>query len=148
MALKNYSSQVSVGRSIGHIEDVLSAHGARQILKGYDDSQVTSVSFIIAVDGISMPFRLPARITECERVLRGRIRRPRTDTLKRIGQQAARTAWKIVSDWVDAQMAMIELSQVEMMEVFLPYVYDPLREQTYFEILKEQGFQRLLSDGG
>ena len=42
-------------------------------------------------------------------------------------------------------MAMIELAQVELMEVFLPYVYDHQKQQTYFEKLKERNYKALLS---
>ena len=38
--------------------------------------------------------------------------------------QAERTAWRNVRDWIMAQMAIIEAGQVEMEEVFLPYLTD------------------------
>lgn len=145
MTLKNYTSSVSASRSISRIETKLASHGARQIVKFYDDdNRVSSVAFIMKFDGIEMPYKLPARVAECEKVLKAGIRRPRPDTFKRISDQAERTAWKIVSDWVDAQMAMIELSQVEFMEVFLPYLYSYNKEQTLFESIKERGYKALL----
>jgi hypothetical protein len=71
-------------------------------------------------------------------------RRARPETRKKLPEQAERTAWKIVADWVDAQMAMIELAQIEFMEVFLPYLYDASSEQTYFEKLRDKSFVGLL----
>ena len=53
-------------------------------------------------------------------------------------------SWKILQDWVEAQMAMIELAQIEVMEVFLPYLYDGQKKQTFFEQIKSKGFQKLL----
>lgn len=149
MPLKNYTSSVSVSRSIAFIEDKLAKSGARDVLKRYDDDQrVASIMFTIPMDGNDMPFKLPARIAECERVLIGMLSsRARPETRRKIGAQAARTAWKILSDWVEAQMAMIELAQVELMEVFLPYLYDPVNEQTYFEKMKERGYKALLGTG-
>jgi hypothetical protein len=35
--------------------------------------------------------------------------------------QAVRTAWRIVKDWVEAQMALVETQMVTTAEVFLPY---------------------------
>jgi hypothetical protein len=35
--------------------------------------------------------------------------------------QAVRTAWRIVKDWVEAQMALVETQMVTTQEVFLPY---------------------------
>ena len=47
-------------------------------------------------------------------------------------------------DWVDVQMTLIELSQAEFMQVFMPYLYDHSKRQTYFEKIREKGFQKLL----
>jgi hypothetical protein len=145
MVLKNYTSQVPASRSIAAIEAKLAHHNAHQILKKYDErKRVSAIAFIVKVNGADLPFQLPARVKQCEQVLRAQVRRPQPGTFERIKAQAERTAWKIVSDWIDAQMAMIELSQVEFMEVFLPYVYDVANDQTYFERLKEHGFKALL----
>ena len=35
--------------------------------------------------------------------------------------QAVRTAWRIVKDWVEAQMALVETQMVTTRDVFLPY---------------------------
>jgi hypothetical protein len=35
--------------------------------------------------------------------------------------QAVRTTWRIVKDWVEAQMALVETQMVTTAEVFLPY---------------------------
>jgi hypothetical protein len=41
----------------------------------------------------------------------------------------------------------VELGQGEFLEVFLPYVYDPAKEQTFFERIKENGY-KMLPEGG
>ncbi len=43
-------------------------------------------------------------------------------------------------------MVMIELSKVEFMEIFLPYLYDASKEQTYYEKLKEKSYKGLLPE--
>ena len=146
MTLKNYTSSVSATRSISYIEAKLAGCGANQIVKFYnDESRITSLAFVMSINGVEMPFKLPARVDQCERVLKAQVRRPHSDTFKRISEQAERTAWKIVSDWVDVQMAMIELSQVEFMEVFLPYLFNYDKNQTFFETIKERGYKALLT---
>lgn len=146
MTLMNYTSSVSASRSISYIEAKLAGQGAKQIVKFYnDDNRISSIAFTINIDGVEMPFKLPARVEQCEKVLKAKVRRPRSDTFKRITEQAERTAWKIISDWVDVQMAMIELSQVEFMEVFLPYLYSYEKNQTFFETIKERGYKALLT---
>lgn len=113
-----------------------------------DQGKVEAIAFEVVVNGMTMAFRLPARIASVEQVLKSNLsRHARPETRKKIGEQAERTAWKIVADWVDSQMAMIELSNVELLEVFLPYVYDPCRKLTYYEQIKECGFKALLPAG-
>jgi hypothetical protein len=35
--------------------------------------------------------------------------------------QARRVAWRIIKDWIDSQMAIVESEQAAMAQVFLPY---------------------------
>jgi len=146
MTLKNYTSTISVSRSISYIEEQLAKHGARQILKLYDEAgKVSGICFIMLLGEREVPYKLPARLAECEKILRANLsKRARPETVKKLAEQAERTAWKIISDWIEAQMALIELSQVEMMKVFLPYLYDHQKQQTYFEAIKARGFKGLL----
>lgn len=43
---------------------------------------------------------------------------PRANSTK---EQAVRTAWRIVKDWVEAQMALVETRMVTTQQVFLTY---------------------------
>lgn len=133
-------------RSISYIEAKLIQHGAKQIMKTYDENQrLKAIFFSINIAGNDMSFKLPANVQQCEKVLLSNLSsRARPDTRKKVPQQAERTAWKILQDWVEAQMAMIELAQIEVMEVFLPYLYDGQKDQTFFEQIKSKGFQKLL----
>lgn len=144
--LKNYTSSISADKSVLFIERKLVQHGAKQILKEYGpDGRVAAICFIISLNGNDMPFQLPANIAKCEEVLLANLSsRVRSETKKKIPQQAERTAWKIVSDWVEVQMAMIELAQVEFLQVFLAYAYDNQKQQTFYEGLKERKFKALL----
>jgi len=140
--IKNYTSQVPVARSISYIEAKLVMHGALDIMKRYEGQELQAISFIISVNGRKVPFKLPARTANVEKVLRGaRTRTPES----KIKEQAARTAWKLVSDWVDIQMALIELKQVDIMEVFLPYIFYPDKDGglTLYEKLSASQFKVL-----
>jgi hypothetical protein len=150
--LKNYTSGVPVDRSVAMIEHLLVTHGARQVMKQYDPSgHLTGICWLLSVNGHNdVPFKLPARLAHCERVLLDNLgprARQNKDAVKKTREQAGRTAWKIVFDWVEAQMAMIDLAQVDAMEVFLPYIYDPGKQVTYYESMKLSGFKALLGSG-
>lgn len=144
--VKNYTSTVPAMRSISYIENRLVKHGARDIFKRYGpEGELSEICFSIQTEGRRVPFQLPARVNRVEKVLKGEIKRPRPDTIKRIKAQAERTAWKLISDWVDIQLSLVELGQAELMEVFLPYIYDAAKEQTFFECMKE-GKYKLLAE--
>ena len=128
MNLKNYTSSVSVVNSINKIEHRLVSAGATHIAKVYDDEKnVKGITFQIPVNDKSLIFKLPAKSESVFNVLWGEVRRPRPETKENIQQQAARTAWKLLSDWVDIQISLIKIQQVELLEVFLPYCWDPLQ---------------------
>ena len=141
MPLKNYTSTVPAARSITYIESCLTRSGARQIMKSYDnDGRTEAISFSIPLNGNDIFFKLPAKVEACTQVLLNDLSpRAKPDTRKKIPEQAERTAWKICSDWIEAQMAMVELAQVDVLEVFLPYMYDPKSDKTFYESAKAKG---------
>lgn len=143
--IKNYTSTVPATKSVSYIESKLVSYGAKNILKLYKDKKLEGIAFIVEVNGKELPFRVPARIEKIEELFKRRLTRRRYHeaTLKNIKEQAERTAWKLLSDWVDVQMSLIELDQVEFLEVFLPFVYDPTKEQIFFEKLKDSQFKML-----
>lgn len=144
MNLKNYTSEVSAQNSMNKIEKALVAAGATDISKGYKEGICVDIKFRIVHNGLPMFFKLPAQVDACFKILWRDIKRPQPGTEDRIKAQAERTAWKIISDWVDCQLSMIMLQQAEMLQVFLPYAYNQQKDQTFFEQIKDGGFKALL----
>jgi hypothetical protein len=139
--IKNYTSETPAVRSVNHIEQRLVQNKAKSIMKTYSpDGILAAIAFIIPTNGQELPFKLPARVDRVEKTLLFQVRRPRKETYTRIKQQAERTAWKILADWVDIQMALVELDQAEISEVFMPYLYNHKKETTFFDQWKNNGF--------
>lgn len=145
MNLKNYTSEVPAYISMGKIERCLVAAGATDISKKYIDGVCTAIAFRMMIN-IEHPlfFQLPAKVDACFDVMWKEVKRPRHDTKQKTREQAERTAWKIVCDWVEVQLSMIQLEQAEALEVFLPYVYDPVKDETFFKKLKSTNYKALL----
>lgn len=141
--LKNYTSSVPAITSMGRIESVLVAAGATDISKKYEDGICTAITFRMVESGRPLFFKLPAKVENCFQVFWKEIKKPQAGTKEKIREQAERTAWKIVSDWVEVQLSMILLEQALPLQVFLPYVYDPVKDQTFFERLESQNFKLL-----
>lgn len=143
--MKNYTSQVSVEKTISLIERFLAKAGASNILKNYEGGEISSISFTL-FDPMSRKtvfIRLPARVGAVEKILYRKIKRPRNETIKRIRDQAARTAWKLMLDWIEVQLSLIEMEQVEALQVFLPYIWDG--QKTLYAAIKENNFKFLPS---
>lgn len=118
MAIKNYTSEVSIHKSLAEIQGTLAEHGARRIMIEYDDDgQPNGVMFQIETPNGPRAFTLPANVEGVRAVME-------RQRVKADNGQAERTAWRNVRDWVLAQTAIIEAGMVQMEEVFLPYMTD------------------------
>lgn len=145
MNIKNYTSLVNADKSILEIERILIDMGARNIAKEYDGfGNVAAISFSIPNGEGVIPFRLPGKVDPIKKLLLAHTKRPSKTAIEAAEQQARRTAWRNVREWVHLQHTMIKLEQVEFMEVFMPYVYSMKEGKTIFEISKASNHQKLL----
>jgi hypothetical protein len=143
MAIKNYTSAIPASRSMARIEELLVEAGATDISKSYGDGICSAIRFRMEVNSIPVFFQLPANVEACYRVLWADVKRPQPDTKKRIKEQASMTAWKIVCDWVEIQLAMIKLEQAKPLQIFLPYVWNPEKNETLYQRIEAN--QKLLT---
>lgn len=142
--LKNYTSTVPAITSMGRIEQCLVKAGATDISKKYADGICKAVTFRMMVNNQALFFQLPAKVDRCFDVLWKEVKRPNASTKQNVQAQAERTAWKIISDWVEIQLSMILLEQADALEIFLPFAYNPATDTTFYNQLKEGGFKALL----
>lgn len=119
MPLLNYTTSIDAAKTIGELSAILARHGAQFITVGYDAQRNPSgIAFVFPVNGTPCNFKLPTQIDGVLKVMRADRKVPRS---KCTPEQAARVGWRIVKDWVAAQMAFIEAGQSRMEQVFLPY---------------------------
>src|SRR5919199_3144954 len=150
MAIKNYASEQPLEKIFAELQQALAAHGAKQIAYDYgDDGKVHGVEFAVTVHDRRIRVKLPARIEQAQAVLKRQFdegtishKRGRENTYGY--EQAYRVAWRNILDWVQAQMALLEIGMARMEEVFLPYMQDR-QGVTYFERMEQRGF--LLESG-
>lgn len=126
MPLLNYTTKVDAYTTLGAIQGQLVRHGAKKIMQDYDDEgQIAALSFLIDTPAGPRGIRLPANVDAVYTVLtRQKVKCDR--------EQAERVAWRIVKDWVEAQMAILESEMVQMDEIFLPYMING-QGQTLFQ---------------
>ena len=135
MAIKNYTTTIKTEKTISEIQQILAKHKATAILIEYGDTgRVIAISFKINTSQGIIGIRLPARQENVLKVLK--IQKAKNSTIKATNEQAERTAWRNIKDWIDAQMALIETEMVTIDEIFLPYTLNN-RGQTLYEVFKE-----------
>ena len=116
MPLLNYTTKVNVYTTLGEIQSQLVKHGAKKIMQDYDDNgHISALTFQIDTPAGLRAIRLPANVDAVRKVLA-------KQKVKCDREQAERVAWRIVKDWVEAQMAILESEMVQMDEIFLPYM--------------------------
>ena len=137
MAIKNYTTDIPVNKTVSEIHLMLADHGAKRILFDYGaDSKVTAISFTIETPTGEQAVRLPANVERVREVLRQQKNNPRNRNRSQIDDsrdQAERVAWRIVKDWLAAQLAILETKMVDVQQVFLPYFLNR-QGQTLYEV--------------
>ena len=104
------------------------------VLSEFTDRLCTSISFRIATEFGLLTFRLSANIDAVYLILhRSRLIAPRLRTRP----QAARVAWRIIRQWLDTQLAMIQAGLVGLEQVMLPFAQDS-SGLTLYECMAQQ----------
>jgi len=137
MPLLNYTTTIQAAKTVVEIQNILAKHGARAILLNYDDAgHIEALTFKVMAPQGELAVRLPIQPDAVLQVLQ-QHHVPNRYTNQ---EQAIRIAWRIVKDWVEAQMAILETEMVRMEQIFLPYIVTD-SGRTVYEQLLETRFQ-------
>lgn len=142
MGLLNYSTQIPAAKTAGEIQSILGRHGAKAVMIEYgDDGSAEALSFRIKRGPDSLGFKLPIVPDAVLKVLQDqydsgtlRSHQGRPDR-----EQAVKVAWRILKDWTEAQMAILETQMVTMEQIFLPYLLTK-ENKTLYQVMIDRGF--------
>jgi hypothetical protein len=135
MPLLNYTTEVAASRTIGAVHALLVEAGARAIQTEYSNVGIpTSVAFAMETAFGLRYFSLPVNSKRVEAVLR---RDQHVAPRYKTPEQAERVAWRIVKDWLEAQVAIIRTEMVTLDQVMLPYMRGD-NGQTVYEVYRDQ----------
>lgn len=118
----NYTTTIDAAKSATECVARLAQHGASGIGISYDTGRPTGLSFVIGTPWGPRQYALPVNVTGTRKALEkayagGRISRRYAEQ-----DQAERVAWRVLKDWLEAQLALIEAGVAELPEVMLPYL--------------------------
>ena len=135
MPLLNYTTKVSVKKTIGEVQSLLVQAGARQIMAHYDDvGNATGIAFAVETGYGLRSFALPVNAERVHAVLL----REKVSSTYQTKEHAERVAWRILKDWLEAQLAIIATEMVTLDQVMLPYMHDGAGERTVYELYVER----------
>lgn len=140
MALLNYTTTISVTQTVGEIQSLLAKNGARSIQVDYDDNgEPCALAFSVQTPMGQHAYRLPANIDAAFRILRSRPEKYRAQKKGLPDRaQAARVAWRILKDWIEAHMALIDLSMSTLPEIMLPWMIAGRDGETVYQLFERR----------
>jgi hypothetical protein len=141
--IMNYSTSVPAARSVAEISQRLARHGADTIAVQYVGGEPSAIAFRIATEHGPRSFELPANVDGVVAAL------ARTVTEKRYQGRphAQRVAWRILKDWIEAQIAVIEAGLSTLDTVMLPYMVTPSGRTLAVEYRASAGLRAAIEAG-
>jgi hypothetical protein len=140
MPILNYTTSIKTEKTAAEIHQKLIRASACSVISEYDDSGILiSIKFEIRDANKILRFKLPINIDGVHNALKNNNHVPRKLKTK---EQASRVAWRIIKDWIEAQIAMVEANQANVTQIFLPYIQNS-NGQTLYEALEKDNFKLL-----
>jgi len=142
-SIKNYTTTISPIKTIGEIEQLLVKYQVRQVDKFFDDNgHVQGVYFAIPWNEQLVHYKLPVNVEQVQQVLKNDGLSKNQTSL----EQSRRVAWRLLKDWIDAQLSLVKVQIVTMHEVFLPYAVDPTTDETLYDKFAAGNMPNILTD--
>jgi hypothetical protein len=118
----NYTTTIDPSKSATECMGMLAGAGARKISIDMESKIPVGLSFVIKTRWGDRAFDMPANIEGTYQAL-VRARRNGGIPPKYVTrEQAARVTWRVLKDWLEVQIAMIEAGLADIEQIMLPYV--------------------------
>lgn len=149
MALLNYTTTVAVEKTVGEIQATLHKHRCRGIQTRYsDDGEITGLAFTLKTEFGEKDYAMPVNVDGVMATLKAEKQAGRLEGLPwrviedpgELRRQSQRVAWRILKDWLEAQLAIVQSRSVTFEQVMLPYMLVESDEgmKTVFEVYRAQ----------
>lgn len=122
----NYTTTIPAARTISECQAMLGAAGAAAVAVTYHHRQPDGLSFRLDTPRGPQNFTMPVNIDGVASLLRNAdypaSLRPNMLARYATREHAARVAWRVIKDWLEAQVALIAAQMVTLDQVMLPYL--------------------------
>lgn len=143
MPILNFTTKIDAWKTVNEVQQILSKHGVTHFSIKNEGSFPVALSFTINYGGQPLNFLLPCNH---EGVLKCLKQDKKVPNSSKNSEQALRTSWRIVKDWVESQMAIVQAQLVPIEEVFMPYMIINSTGETLSQKMLSGNGMRLLTN--
>ena len=137
MPILNYTTKIDSYKTITEIQKILAKAGASKMIIDNDNKgNPVALTFCIEWKGVNCAFCLPCNF---DGVLRAMTKDKSVSRSSCTEEQALRVGWRILKDWIEAQLAIVNAELATMAEIFLPYVITKDGQTLYNKIEAYKG---------
>ena len=138
----NYTTKVSVTQTVGECSRLLAEAGADMVATAYEARKPVGLSFRLVTAGAAREFVLPVNIEGVHKLLRATtfpasVVKSGAAKSYVTRDHAERVAWRVVKDWLEAQLALIDAEMASLDQVMLPYLQ--VESGSLYELVQERG---------
>lgn len=131
MAILNYTTKVPTDRTISEIQAILVKAGADAVQLEYLGGKTVGFAFRINTPQGVIYYKLPVNLRGVKAsMVRDKVKHADIDA------QAYRVSWRILKDWIEAQMGIIQAGMAELAQVLLPYARTDHGDTVYERFLR------------
>jgi hypothetical protein len=116
MPILNFTTKIDAWKTVNEIQQILAKHAVSHMNVKNEGSFPVALSFAIDFRGQPLNFLLPCNH---EGVLRCLKKDRKVPNSSKNPEQALRTSWRILKDWVESQMAIVEAELAPIQDIFM-----------------------------
>lgn len=139
------ATEVEASKTAAQISALLIEAGARRIQMDFDaDGRIVGMHFMLMVEGVPHPFKMPARIQPVFEILQAKRRSEyeRSSNKDKDRAAAERIGWRQLLRWTEVQIAFARSGMASVHEILLPYLVEQ-GGSTVFELFEGSHFKAL-----
>jgi hypothetical protein len=122
MTVVNYTTKVPAAKTVSEVQALLAKNGAARVAIDYDNGAATGVTFGLTTAHGPRLFTLPVDVDAMRRRLAEIKPSGMSIAAFRSREHAERVAWRVVKDWLAAQLALVQCEMASVDQVMLPYL--------------------------
>ncbi len=146
-----YTTKIAATKTAAEIQASLAEHGVTKIMTEFADGRPVGITFEAATEFGPRTFRLPVDVDAMALLLRQEKDRNQLPgisyNLATDRTHAERVAWRVIAEWINAQMTLVATRMATLDQVMLPYlVIDG--DKSLYASYREQGLRQLTGGDG